>query len=352
MIDYLIIGQGICGSFMSYYLLKAKKQILVIDTNTHNTASCVASGVINPVTGRRIVKSWLIDDLLPFAANAYKELALELKLPIAHNCSTISFHASKQMQQAFSNRVLQGMSYLQEANNVEEWNSYFKADYGIGIIHPCMLIHLNEWLSAWRKALYQKQILCEEAFDWSQCKVEEDSISYKHITAKKIICCEGVQALYNPYFHKLPFAKNKGEALIVKINELPESYIFKQKINIVPWKKKEHLFWVGSSHEWNYKDVLPSEYFRTNTQQQLQQWLKLPFTIEQHIASERPASKERRPFVGVHPKYTSVAILNGMGTKGCSLAPYFAKQLVENLLYQKPIHPEADVKRFAEILSS
>jgi glycine/D-amino acid oxidase-like deaminating enzyme len=352
MIDYLIIGQGICGSFVSHYLLKAEKQILVIDTPKPNTASRVASGVINPVTGRRIVKTWLIDELLPFAANAYKEMELELNLSFAHYCSTVSFHASKQMQQAFSNRLIQGMSYLYEGNNIEEWNAYFKADYGIGIIHPCLFIHLNKWLNSWRKTLCEKQILREEAFDWNECKIEEDGISYKNITAKKIICCEGIHALYNPYFYKLPFAKNKGEALIVNIQELPDSFIFKQKINIVPWKEEEHLFWVGSSHEWDYKDVLPSEHFRTNTQQQLQQWLKVPFTVEQHIAAERPANTERRPFVGVHPRYASVAILNGMGTKGCSLAPYFANQLVEHLLHETPIHPEANVKRFAEILSS
>jgi hypothetical protein len=40
-----------------------------------------------------------------------------------------------------------------------------------------------------------------------------------------------------------------------------------------------------------------------------------------------------------------------MGTKGCSLAPFFAQQLVANLQEQKPIHPEADIKRFARVLS-
>jgi hypothetical protein len=39
-----------------------------------------------------------------------------------------------------------------------------------------------------------------------------------------------------------------------------------------------------------------------------------------------------------------------MGTKGCSLAPYFARQLCDHLCSGLPILPEADVKRFRRIL--
>jgi hypothetical protein len=47
----------------------------------------------------------------------------------------------------------------------------------------------------------------------------------------------------------------------------------------------------------------------------------------------------------------NIGILNGMGTKGCSLAPLFAKELAENLVYGKTLNPEADINRFRKILS-
>jgi glycine/D-amino acid oxidase-like deaminating enzyme len=71
----------------------------------------------------------------------------------------------------------------------------------------------------------------------------------------------------------------------------------------------------------------------------------------EHKASIRPATLERRPFVGLHPHQENAGILNGMGTKGCSLAPFFASQLVDHLLRKKGIMPEADIKRFSKILS-
>jgi glycine/D-amino acid oxidase-like deaminating enzyme len=59
----------------------------------------------------------------------------------------------------------------------------------------------------------------------------------------------------------------------------------------------------------------------------LKTWLKVPFKIIDHKASVRPANIERRPFVGFHPTLKNIGILNGMGTKGCSLAPIFCKAI-------------------------
>ena len=78
--------------------------------------------------------------------------------------------------------------------------------------------------------------------------------------------------------------------------------------------------------------------------------LKLPYTILEHFAAIRPATLERRPFIGFHPLYPQIGILNGMGTKGCSLAPFFAKQLVNKLTGAGNINPLADINRFEKII--
>ena len=72
--DYIIIGQGICGTWLSYYLQKEGRSVLVIDNALPGTASHIASGIINPVTGRRVVATWMIDELLPFVWEAYSEI--------------------------------------------------------------------------------------------------------------------------------------------------------------------------------------------------------------------------------------------------------------------------------------
>ncbi len=349
-VDYLIIGQGICGTFLSYYLLQEKKTVLVIDTPQSLTASKVASGVINPVTGRRIVKTWLIEELLPFSWNAYTAFGELLQVPLIKQCNVLDFHATLQMREAFESRQAEEPSLLYMQNNQEQWQQYFRYNYGIGEISPCWLADVQTLLHRWRQYLNQHNQLLEEYFDWTQCQVEKERVVYKDISASKIICCEGAAGIHNPYFNLLPYAVNKGEALIACIPGLPAANIYKQGISIVPWTEKD-LFWIGSTYEWKYTDLRPTPVFKGRAQAQLDYWLKLPYTILDQIASERPANIERRPFAGLHPVHPAVGILNGMGTKGCSLAPYFAAQLTQHLLRGAVIDPLADIKRFIRILS-
>lgn len=66
-VDYIIAGQGIAGSLLAWFLLQRGKQVLVVDPQVAGTSSGVSGGMIDPVTGRRIVKTWMADTLIPFA---------------------------------------------------------------------------------------------------------------------------------------------------------------------------------------------------------------------------------------------------------------------------------------------
>ena len=347
--DYLIVGQGICGTWLNYYLKKAGYSIIVIDESKQNSASKTAAGIINPVTGRRIVKTWMIDELLPVVHQSYTELGSILNVTAIEQKNIVDFFPTPQMKLAFNDRYTKDQEYLSNPENENHFRSSFNYDFGYGEIQPCYLINLQEILPAYRKKLQHEKCLLEDNFSLNELQVLPDSVQYKNINAKAIIFCDGIHSFENPYFKNLPFAPNKGEVLWIETPYLPSSHIFKKGINIVPWSK--NIFWVGSSYEWEFENDQPTEVFRERTISVLKHWLKVPFTVLDHKASIRPATLERRPFVGFHPLHSSVGIFNGMGTKGCSLAPFFAQQLVANLQEQKPIHREADIKRFARVLS-
>ena len=347
-IDYIIIGQGLCGTWLSYYFLKAGKSVLVVDQLNPFTASKVASGIINPVTGRRIVRTWRIEELLPFAIDAYTVFGKTIGAKLISSTSILDFHPTLQMKEAFDKRVAEETTYLHTHADEQQWTSLFNFPYSIGKIAPCLLVDINTMMEKWRINLIGKNALLEERFSWNDCAVFEDHVTYKNITAKKVFCCDGVDGFNNPYFYQLPYSHMKGEALIVSIPGLPASHIYKHGLSIVPWK--DDLFWVGSSYEWKFENLEPTEIFRKKTEAFLQQFLKLPFTVVKHFAADRPANMERRPFAGLHPQKKAVGILNGMGTKGCSLAPFFANQLVNNILHSTPIYADADVQRHERIL--
>jgi glycine/D-amino acid oxidase-like deaminating enzyme len=205
-------------------------------------------------------------------------------------------------------------------------------------------------LPAWRSRLLKENVLWEEDFESDRLSTNGDKIHYKGLTAEKIIFCDGTRSNENLYFKNLPFAPNKGESLVAEIPGLPATHIYKKGLMIVPMVEKD-LFWIGASYVWNFDNAEPTEAFRESTEQSLNQWLKIPFRIVEHRSGLRPATLERRPFVGFHPLHKQIGILNGMGTKGCSLAPFFAKQLTDHLVHQLPIAKDADVNRFAKILA-
>jgi glycine/D-amino acid oxidase-like deaminating enzyme len=381
--ELLLVGQGICGTFLSMELERAGIPHVVIDEQRPFSASRAAAGLINPVTGRRIVTTWMIDQLLPFAIDAYERLAGILGASFFSSACVTDFFPTAQMRLAFLKRLEEDGAYLQLPVDEHAWDSCFHSELGYGVIAPCYLVDMPGLLAAARARLLRLGILREERFESSDLVVAETgagpvavsgaadssgfAIRYREIEARRIIFCDGVESFGSRYFSRLPFAPNKGEALIVEIEGLAEAAaevaagvgsgtgltavktIFKKGMSIVPWQ--HGLYWVGSSYEWTFEHAEPTEVFRRRAESALREWVKLPFRVVEHVASVRPATLERRPFVGFHPLYPAVGILNGMGTKGCSLAPFFARQLVRHIVDGTAILPDADIRLFSKILS-
>jgi glycine/D-amino acid oxidase-like deaminating enzyme len=349
-VDYLIIGQGISGTWLSYYLQKENKSFLVVDNNFKNSPSRIAAGIINPVTGRRHVKVWMAEEILPFAWKAYHEIAAHLNITAISPKNIIDFFPTPQMRHSFFNRIEEKGEYVFDYPEQNRFRNYFNYDFGCGEIKPVYTVHLEILLPAWRNQLLEKKFLLEEEFEMNELVITTDAVKYKTITASKIIFCDGNSGAGNPYFKLLPFAPNKGELLIAEIPDLPADTIYKKGMMLAPLATPG-LWWIGSNYAWEFDNPDPTKEFKEKTELLLKNSLKIPFKIIEHPAGIRPATLERRPFVGLHPHCQNIGLLNGMGTKGCSLAPYFANQLVNYLLYNTSITPEADIKRFSKTLA-
>ena len=70
----LIVGQGLAGTLMGFLLEREGAEVHIMDDPGQKAASSVAAGIINPITGRRFVKSWRIGDLLPAARTVYRQM--------------------------------------------------------------------------------------------------------------------------------------------------------------------------------------------------------------------------------------------------------------------------------------
>jgi len=349
-VDYLIIGQGICGTMLSWFLHKEGRSFCVLDDGHDQSASKVAAGLISPVTGRRYSPSWMIDTLLPFALESYGEMGRYLDIAVVSEKSIIDFFPAPNAREAFLESMERHDNYLHAYPDQNHFNRYFEYLFGCGEVRPACSIHLSLLLASWRRQLQQRNCLLETSFNAAQLELGEDSVRYGPVTARRVIFCDGIASMHHPWFSLLPWAPNKGEAVIIESPELTAMHIFKKGTMLVPLPEKD-LFWVGAGYQWNFSDALPTPAYREQVTAALQSWLKVPFTIISQKAAVRPATVERRPFVGLHPHLPAMGILNGMGTKGTSLAPFFARQLVQHIEHGLPLTDAADVRRFSRILS-
>ena len=347
-VDYLIIGQGLCGSWLSYYLQKAGASVLVLDRGLATSASSAASGVINPITGKRLARQWLGDQILPFAKDAYEEMSLLLNKNVAAEVAIKTFFSTAEEASFFEEKALTSHADLLSTGVSD---SHFNYNYGIGEIHPALLVDVRSFLNGWRAALQVSDSLIEEAWDWENCSIENDGVRYNDIPAKAVIDCSGAASAFSPYYSKLPFALNKGEALLARIPGLPTNAVYKHStLSIVPFSGEDE-FWIGSTFDWDFKDLLPTQSFRLKAISILNSWLKLPYELTEHFAAIRPATVTRDAFAGLHPHYPQVGILNGTGAKGCSLAPFLAHNLAQHLVHGTPLIPQVDVSRYKRVLA-
>ncbi len=349
-LDYLIVGQGLCGTWLSYYLQKAGAAVLVIDAGFARSASAAASGIMNPITGKRLARQWMADTMLPFASGAYGEMGRALNMPLAAELPIHTFFSTAEEAAFFEQKAEGAHEDLLSYNPRMAEEEHFNYHYGTGSIYPALLVDVPRLLQGWRAILSAKSALLEERFDWGQCAMQPGGVVYKNLHAKAVIDCSGAASAANPMFSRLPFAPNKGEAIVASIPGLPRNAIYKyDRLSIVPWR--DDHFWIGSTFDWDFQDELPTAAFRQKAESTLRNWLRLPYELHEHFAAVRPATVTRDAFAGMHPQYRQAGILNGMGSKGCSLAPFLAHNLAEHLINGTALIPQTDLSRYARTLS-
>ena len=352
--DILIVGQGLAGSMLAEALLQRGQNVLVIDKKNRGiTSSSIASGVINPITGMRFVKSWRIDDFLPVARKVYQNLEKKLSVPLWSDKT-----------------ILRTIRLAEDENNWLLRAAYPENAYYFGDLKKVILPHANAdiiklaeikngaqvnvplLIKTYRHYLRREKRLIYCEADAEKLQFFQDYAVLNGICARKIIFCEGERARFNPFFKHLPFTPDKGELIIAELPAWQFTDIVKDKFSIVPLAEKNKnkpLFWIGATDSWTFNDAEPTPEKRDHIEKELKKML--PDFPEQykpikHLAAIRPTVKDRRPLIGFHPAHPRIGIFNGFGTKGASLAPYwaahFADVLTKNILIDKAV----DIVRF------
>ena len=150
-------------------------------------------------------------------------------------------------------------------------------------------------------------------------------------------------------FNWLPVIPLKGETLTLQ-SDVPSSTIINRGVYALPLPKKKWR--VGATYNFNDHSPTITESSRRELEEKVNAITQFPYTIINQHWGIRPTTPDRRPLLGEHPEKKSVFILNGLGTKGVSLAPYFSMILIRLTEKQVPVNKEVDIERYKSVYSN
>ena len=341
--DDIVIGQGIAGTTVAWQLLKRGAKILIVDREPDITSSKIAAGLITPITGRNLKPAWQWDQLWPFAKEFYRDIESRTGTSFFHEVATVRIFANDHQRAATARRNPNPSVHI-EPPEIPLTVEHFHAPFGTFEMSPAARLDVPEYLSVSRRHLASIDSYRAATVDVAadiQFAGDMVSIPRLDVTATRLTFCQGFAGQTNPWFPNVRFDASQGEILTVHCPGLTERRVVRHGIWLAPIG--DGLFKVGSTYDRDRLDGVAIETRRDEICEQLQRFLKLPFTVVDHAAAVRPNLVGRHPGIGRHSQHPQLACFNGLGSKGTLQAPYFANQMADLLIDDTPPDTNVDL---------
>ncbi len=345
--EFLIAGQGLAGSILAWYLIKANRKVLVVEDTSLASATSVASGLMHPVTGRRIVKSWRADEFIPNAVKLYQEIEQALNTQFYYNTPILEIYHDHGNRNDWMNRsITSGIGeFIGTDYNASELPKSLNAPFGALELKHTGWLNATQFKNEMKRWLEENNAYQEGSIDYHSLEKNETYIQFQDVRFEKLIDCRGFYSSQSKSWSYLPFNPAKGEELVFTSDaDLWKDYIYHNTFKIIPSGNNEYRF--GATYSWNDTSNEITSDAREKLISGLKSLLDAPFNVSGQRAGIRPATKDRRPFMGEHPIEKNHFIFNGLGSKGVSTAPTLAKEMLNLLLNQEKINSEYSLERF------
>ena len=277
----------------------------------------------------------MADEIFPFAKSTYENIQQTIGhtffqpitiMRLADTISQVNDWEARAQNDAFK-------PYIGEHTISTEMLEKIAAVKGAFIIKGGAIINTAIFLKGIKGYFEQKNKLVNKAYTETSHKENE-----------RIIYCNGTAIHSVEGLSGIPVIPVKGHYLVCSIPDLNAKEVIQGAVSIIP--QEDGLYRIGSTYQWEFAHNESEQIQIDLLTQNLKKTIRIPFTIEDVMVGIRPTSDDRRPILGEHPTHSNVYILNGLGTKGYSLAPYFAKQLVDFIVRGTPIEKEVNISRF------
>jgi glycine/D-amino acid oxidase-like deaminating enzyme len=306
--DILIVGQGLAGTMLAWEFERAGISFAIADGGHANAATTAAAGIVNPITGRRLVKSWRVDALLPAARTVYREIEAAVGVRLWHEMRVRRLFADERERGVFREKQARGelAPFTADADDAGFWiRDAARVDH-VALIEATR----NSWRMSGR---------------WREAVVDFAAEAERY---DLVVDCRGVAGARAEEFGFVPWEFSKGEVLEIAVNGLESDVVLNRRHWIVP--VSPGIAWVGATHEPAVIDSQPTERARTALTAGARGILDedWSFAVVGQRAGVRVNLPDKHPVAGRHPERRNCGLSNGLGAKGALWAPMLARQWV------------------------
>lgn len=351
MEETVVIGAGLAGTAIGLELLRRKRPFLLIDDHRRHSSSVVAPGFYHGLAIRQIGLSFKAVELLPFSRKWYDAFDTSFG---------VRTHFPRRLYRVFGaqeeRRIWSEKAMLPDYDTIlgdqfpPDFIPRMKANWGYGEILQAGNVDVPLFLgTAWHTFQRDASVLLNKVVQIQSKRghLELTLATGEKIMAENVIQAGGHLPEAEYGFEYLPTIPVKGEVLTVRLPELQLRDAVTGGVLFIP--QGEDVYTIASTY-----DREDTTYKTTQkARDELLEKLKARTDIEPHIISQiagrRPTVRDRRPLLGEHPEIKNLFILNGLGSKGVLLAPYFAQMLVHSIFDNLPADPEVSIQRFSKL---
>jgi glycine oxidase len=345
-VDFLLIGQGLAGTVLSYRLLQNGYSVHILDDPEPNSSSRVAAGLFNPVTGRKMVKTWEADTLFreiePFYTLLENLLGVRCiyRMPIYRPFLNVE----EQNEWMGNSSRPEFQDYIASINTSSQ-SEYVNDPHGGVFLEKSGYLDIKTLLNTYATWLRERGMLTNTRYEEKQLSLQKGGrVYYDGVSARAVIYANGLSTRNSAYFSWLPFTPVRGEILTLKLN-IESNKIINRGVFVIPLSGGNYK--VGSTYDNTDLASGNTEKGKAEILEKLANLINLPVNaVIRQQWGIRPATGDRKPFLGRHPLYDQVFVFNGFGAKGVSLAPYFSSEMLNLLTLGREPQKAVNINRF------
>ncbi len=295
----------------------------------------MAAGVVNPVVFRRDVLSWRAAELLPTAGAFYMDFGVRNGVEMWHPTELVKlFPTPKEAEQwARAMAAPDTAPFIDQRAQPEVDAAPVHAPHGHGTVMQAAWLDVRLFLEKQREQLLQCDALTEGDVPAEAIDLRTDQVRIGARAGRWLVRCEGA------FTGAEGLVPVKGEGLTVRISGLRLTRMVHQGVFLLPTPSLgEDVYRVGATFKWDNVWEGPTARARTWMLEKIAGITDAPVEVLDHWCGVRPASRDRRPILGVTGP--SEAVFNGLGSRGVLLAPWCAQHLADHVFEGQALDPE------------